>query len=66
MKLKIRLILCLIVFLLITCIFTNSLAMQNYQTVSTPTGLVTATTLNVRQGPGTNYGIVTRDRKSVV
>lgn len=64
MKLKIKLILCLIVFLLIICIFTNSLAMQNYQTVSTPTGLVTATTLNVRQGPGTNYGIVTRVYKN--
>ena len=64
MKLKIRLILCLIVFLSITCIFTSCLAMQNYQTVSTPTGLVTATTLNVRQGPGTNYGIVTRVYKN--
>ena len=64
MKLKIKLILCLIVFILITCIFTSSLAMQNYQTVSTPTGLVTATTLNVRQGPGTNYGIVTRVYKN--
>ena len=38
--------------------------MKNYQTVSTPTGLVTATTLNVRQGPGTNYGIVTRVYKN--
>ena len=64
MKLKIKLILCLIVFILITCIFTSGLAMQNYQTVSTPTGLVTATTLNVRQGPGTNYGIVTRVYKN--
>ena len=55
MRLKIKLILCLIVFLLITCIFTSSLAMQNYQTVSTPTGFVTATTLNVRQGPRNKF-----------
>lgn len=33
--------------------------MSHYQTVGTTTGLVTASALNVRQGPGTNYKIVT-------
>ena len=51
MKLKSKLILCVMIFFLIAGIFTSSLAMKNYQTVSTPTGFVTATTLNVRQGP---------------
>lgn len=51
MKLKSKLILCVIIFFFVSGIFTSSLAMKNYQTVNTPTGLVTATTLNVRQGP---------------
>ena len=51
MKLKSKLILCVMIFFLIAGIFTSSLAMKNYKTVSTPTGFVTATTLNVRQGP---------------
>ena len=33
--------------------------MTYYQTVGTPTGLVTASSLNVRQGPGTNFKSVT-------
>lgn len=36
-----------------------STAMSHYQTVGTTTGLVTVTALNVRQGPGTNYKVVT-------
>ena len=59
MKLKTKLILCLIIFLLTISIFTNSTAMTHYQTVGTSTGLVTATALNVRQGPGTKFNIVT-------
>lgn len=34
------------------------IAMTHYQTVDTPTGIVTASALNVRQGPGTNYDVV--------
>lgn len=64
MNFKTKLFLSIGIFLLIICIFTNSNAMLTYQTVSTPTGFVTATTLNVRQGPGTNYGIVTRVYKN--
>lgn len=55
MKLKSKLILCVMIFFLIAGIFTSSLAMKNYQTVITPTGFVTATTLNVRQGPRNKF-----------
>jgi len=37
----------------------KSTAMSHYQTVGTTTGLVTASGLNVRQGPGTNYKVAT-------
>lgn len=37
----------------------KSTAMSHYQTVGTTTGLVTASALNVRQGPGTSYKSVT-------
>lgn len=41
-------------------VLTNkSMAMTHYQNVDTPTGLVTATALNVRQGPGTSFNICT-------
>ena len=48
-------------FILIAIIFTSnkSIAMSHYQTVGTTTGLVTASALNVRQGPGTSYKAVT-------
>ena len=50
----------LIISLILICMFSSvSTAMSHYQTVGTTTGLVTATGLNVRQGPGTNYEIVT-------
>ena len=42
----------------------SSTAMTHYQTVGTPTGLVTATALNVRQGPGTGFNIVTQVYKN--
>ncbi len=42
----------------------RTFAMQHYQTVDTPTGLVTADTLNVRSGPGTNYKVVTQVYKN--
>ncbi len=52
-----------ILFIMILCIFTNSFSMQHYYNVGFTTGLVTASTLNVRSGPGTNYGIVTTVKK---
>ena len=50
---KIKLIITIVLAVLIT-LFINmntTKAMENYQTVGTPTGIVTATTLNIRQGP---------------
>jgi len=54
-----KLIIALILFITIISISTVSKAMSHYQTVGTTTGLVTASALNVRQGPGTNYKTVT-------
>lgn len=58
MKTK-KLIISLILFITIISISTVSKAMSHYQTVGTTTGLVTASALNVREGPGTNYKAVT-------
>lgn len=58
MKTK-KLIIALILFITIISISTVSKAMSHYQKVGTTTGLVTASALNVRQGPGTNYKAVT-------
>ena len=58
MKLK-KIILFIIIFLGIMFTANKSTAMSHYQTVGTTTGLVTASVLNVRQGPGTNYSIAT-------
>ena len=38
---------------------TSSFAMQHYYKVDFSTGLVTATNLNVRSGPGIQYKVVT-------
>ena len=54
----------LLLFTMIICIFTNSFGIQHYYKVDFSTGLVTATTLNVRSGPGTNYGIVATVKKN--
>lgn len=42
----------------------KSVAMTHYQTVDFPTGLVTATALNVRQGPAATYNIITQVYKN--
>lgn len=54
----------ILLFTMIISIFTNSFGMQHYYKVDFSTGLVTATTLNVRSGPGTNYGIVATVKKN--
>ena len=59
----IKLLLIAILFIFMASINNISTAMTHYQTVSTSTGLVTATTLNVRQGPGTKFKIVTTVNK---
>lgn len=63
-----RKLVCIIILIsvLITGIFikNNTYAMQHYQTVDTPTGIVTADVLNVRSGPGTSYKIITQVYKN--
>lgn len=54
-----KILISLIIFITIILLANTSLAMSHYQTVGTTTGLVTASSLNVRQGPGTSYGKVT-------
>lgn len=54
----------LIVFILTVCGFTMSYGMQHYYNVDFSTGIVTATTLNVRSGPGTQYKVVTTVKKN--
>lgn len=61
---KIKIIMCLIVFLGIICVSNHAKAMLDYQFIGTSTGLVTATRLNVRQGPGANFNIVTQVNKN--
>lgn len=58
MKFK-KIIFLIIIFFTLIFISNKSIAMSHYQTVGTTTGLVTASALNVRQGPGTSYKSVT-------
>ena len=53
-----------ILFVMVICIFTQSFGMQHYYKVDFSTGLVTATILNVRSGPGVNYNIVATVKKN--
>lgn len=54
---KILIIVCALIVLVL--MITKSFAMQSYYKVDFQTGLVTATNLYVRSGPGTQYKIVT-------
>lgn len=51
-------------FIITFCMFSTSFGMQHYYKLDFQTGLVTATKLNVRSGPGTGYGIVTTVTKN--
>ncbi len=53
----------IIMFFIIVTIFSNSFGMQNYYKVDFQTAIVTATTLNVRSGPGTGYRVVATVKK---
>ena len=59
-----KMILSILLFLIIISVCTVSNAMSHYQIVGTTTGIVTATGLNVRQGPGTIYKVVTMINKN--
>ena len=51
-------------FILVIGIFTTSFGMQYYYNVDFSTGLVTASTLNVRSGPGIQYKIIATVKKN--
>lgn len=53
----------ILVFICMIGIFSTSLAMQHYYKVDFSTGLVTATELNVRSGPGTGFRIIATIKK---
>ena len=63
-KFNIKLLLSFVIFLCLIFINNSSSAMLHYQTVSTPTGIVTASSLNIRQGPGTTFKSITTVRKN--
>ena len=54
----------LVIFTVMIGVFSTTLGMQHYYKLDFSTGLVTATNLNVRSGPGTNYSIVTTVKKN--
>ena len=54
----------LIFFLFIIGITNKAFGMQNYYKLDFVTGLVTASTLNVRSGPGTNYNVIATVNKN--
>lgn len=51
-------------FIITFCTFSTSFGIGHYYKLDFSTGLVTATKLNVRSGPGTGYGIVTTVNKN--
>ena len=59
MKKKRFIIILFITIVILAIMITNSFAMQSYYKVDFQTGLVTATNLYVRSGPGTQFKIVT-------
>ena len=61
---RVKIWICTLIFCLLLVISSNSFAMLNYQLVGTPTAIVTATSLNVRQGPGTSFLAITRVNKN--
>lgn len=52
------------IFAIIICQYTTAFGMQHYYNVDFSTGLVTATELNVRSGPGTQYRVVATVKKN--
>lgn len=61
---RVKLFICSVIILILIGFTNITIAMSHYQTVGTTTGLVTATTLNVRQGPGTSFKVVTTVNKN--
>lgn len=63
-KKKLFVILGVIIMFIFVSITYSTQAMQHYYKLDFQTGLVTASTLNVRQGPSTSYKIVTQVHKN--
>ena len=63
-KKSILVIITILLFVLIISNISTVFGMQHYYNVDFSTGLVTATTLNVRSGPGTKYNVVTTVNKN--
>ena len=61
---KILIVLIFILIIFSTILLNISKAMQHYQIVGSNTGIVTATTLNVRSGPSTSYSVVSQVQKN--
>ena len=57
-KKNIRILSMFATFVIIVAIFSTSFGMQHYYNVDFSTGIVTATELNVRSGPGTQYKVI--------
>lgn len=63
-KSKITMIMLIFVFTFMITKVSTSFGMQHYYNVGFSTGIVTASTLNVRSGPGTNYPVVAKVNKN--
>ena len=63
-KTYIVLVVSLLIFAIIVFNVSTVFGMQHYYNVDFSTGLVTATTLNVRSGPGTKYNVVATVKKN--
>ena len=63
-KKKIKIIFFSVILILLLTISYNVFAIKPYYKLDFETGLVTATNLNVRSGPSTAYGIVTKVKKN--
>ncbi len=63
-NIKTKILIAILLFIGLMASSNTSTAMLNYQTVGTPTGIVTASSLNVRQGPGTNFKSITLVNKN--
>ena len=63
-KKRILLLTTIVIFTLILTTLTTSFGIQDYYKVDFSTGLVTATTLNVRSGPGTQFKVIATVNKN--
>ena len=54
----------LIIFIVGLSIFSSAQGMQHYEALDFVTGVVTASTLNIRSGPGTSYNVITQIQKN--